>query len=128
MGKTSEEIILKSGKIFVTNLETFAFHGVHPLEQKTGHWFWVNLSVETDFSGAVAGDLTRSIDYTLLAEIARKQMNQPRKLLETVVHAIAQDVLKNFPQVETVFVEIKKQTPPVKGVESVGVSGTFSRT
>ncbi|RMG82047.1 MAG: dihydroneopterin aldolase [Bacteroidetes bacterium] len=127
MGKKTKQIVLQKGVVSVNNLEVFAYHGVHPLEQKTGHVFTVNISVEADFSEAVAGDLTQTIDYAQVAKIARKHMSVPQKLLETLVAKIAGEILSEFSMAKNVFVEIRKQHPPLPGVESVSVSGHFTR-
>lgn len=104
------------GRVALEGLEFHAFHGVYPHERESGNFFEVDIAVETDFSqAAVHDDLNGTVDYEILFQIIRSEMDRPSKLLETVVENIANDVLKNYASALTVEVKLSKLNPPIGG-------------
>lgn len=105
-----------TGRIALEGLEFHAFHGVYPHERESGNFFEVDIAVEADFlKAAHRDDLTDTIDYEILFQIVKAEMNRPSKLLETVAEKIADDVLREFPKVEIVEFKISKLNPPIGG-------------
>ena len=105
-----------TGKVALEGLEFHAFHGVYPHERTSGNWFEVDICVETDFTdGAAKDELAGTVNYEVLFDIIKKEMEQPSKLLETVAEKIVQDVLKELPAVIQVELKISKINPPIGG-------------
>lgn len=104
------------GRIALEGLEFHAFHGVYPHERESGNFFEVDIAVETNFlEAAIQDDLTATLDYEILFQIVKEEMNTPSKLLETVAEKIVDDVFKRFPAVLLVEFKISKLNPPIGG-------------
>lgn len=104
------------GKVALEGLEFHAFHGVYPHERESGNFFEVDISVETDFTEAAKQDtLDGTVNYEILFRLVKEEMDQPSKLLETVVEKIVKSVLDNCPSVTQVELKISKLNPPIGG-------------
>lgn len=106
-----------TGTVALEGLEFHAYHGVYPHERSSGNKFQVDVAVETAFQQkAFADDLSGTLNYETLYTVVKTEMERPSKLLETVGHAIAQNVLQTFPSALQVQVKIAKFNPPIGGV------------
>lgn len=76
--------------IGVTNAEFYAYHGVYEEENKMGHHFVVNFSLDFDSKEFTYENLESSIDYEAMYLLVKTEMEKPRKLLESV----AEDILR----------------------------------
>lgn len=104
------------GKVELEGLEFHAFHGLYPHERVSGNWFEVDIAVETDFSQAAATDeLAGTVNYEVLFQIVKAEMDTPSKLLETVAEKIVNDVLDQLPAAMNVSLKISKLNPPIGG-------------
>lgn len=96
--------------------EFFGRHGFYPEEQLLGSKFLVDISVDFEPHGELLHDkLADTVNYEHLYEITFIQMQQPRKLIESLCQAIIDDIARHYPYVDTVSVTIKKLNPPMKG-------------
>jgi 7,8-dihydroneopterin aldolase/epimerase/oxygenase len=106
-----------TGKISLEGLEFHAYHGVYPHERSSGNKFEVDVIVETEIEdSAFQDDLRGTINYEDLYAIVKEEMEKPSKLLETVAHSIAANVLKKFSSAKNAEVKISKFNPPIGGV------------
>lgn len=104
------------GKIKLSAMEFYAFHGVYAEERKNGNRFDVNLTVEYDFEGAVKNDdLMQTLDYCTLYELTKAVMENPMNLLESLALQIASNIKHEFPSINEVIVEVSKYDPPIGG-------------
>jgi len=104
------------GNISLEGLEFHAFHGVYPHERESGNWFEVDISVETELrEGEIGDDLDRTVNYEVLYQYVKDEMEKPSKLLETVAERIVARVLQDLPQVSRVELKIAKTNPPIGG-------------
>ena len=98
-------------------LEFHAYHGVYAHERSSGNKFEVDITVETKMNHKVLeDDLSGTINYELLYAVVKFEMEKPSKLLETVGHAIAGQVLHSFQDALSVEIKISKFNPPIGGV------------
>ncbi len=105
-----------NGKISLEGLEFHAFHGVYPHERESGNWFEVDISIDTDIQeDTICDELERTVNYEVLYEYVKDEMEKPSKLLETVAEKIVQRVLRDMPEVSQVEVKIAKINPPIGG-------------
>jgi dihydroneopterin aldolase len=105
-----------TGKVALEGLEFHAYHGVYPHERNSGNWFEVDISVETDFTeGASKDELSGTVNYEILFQIIKEEMEKPSKLLETVAEKIISDVLRELPAALQVDLKISKINPPIGG-------------
>jgi dihydroneopterin aldolase len=110
--------------------EFFARHGFYPEEQLLGCRFLIDISVGFMPIGELAGDnLANTVNYEQLYQIAALQMQKPRKLIETLGHAIVEEIKKEYPFIETATIVIKKLNPPLGGkVGHSGVTISYTRS
>lgn len=105
-----------NGKISLEGLEFHAFHGVYPHERESGNWFEVDISIETNIlEGAIRDDLDKTVNYEVLYQYVKDEMEKPSKLLETVAEKIVDRVLQGLPEVSLVELKIAKTNPPIGG-------------
>jgi dihydroneopterin aldolase len=110
--------------------EFFARHGFYPEEQLLGSKFLVDISVGFMPTGELNEDnLANTVNYEQLYAIVARQMQQARKLIETLAQGIIDEVKKQYPYIIIITVSIKKLNPPLKGkVAHSSVCITYNRS
>lgn len=110
--------------------EFFAKHGFYPEEQLLGCKFLVDISVGFMPVGELSEDnLDNTVNYERLYQIACSQMQQPRKLIETLAQAILDGIKKEYSFVEAIVVTIKKLNPPMRGkIDHSGVTLSYTKS
>lgn len=106
--------------IELENLRFYAHHGMYEHERNDGNEFEVNLYVSytaPDQEELQADELVNTISYVSLFNIVKKEMNLPRKLLETVACNIAKRIRAIYPHVGKIRCQIVKLTPPIAGFQ-----------
>jgi dihydroneopterin aldolase len=105
-------------RIRLRNAVFYAHHGVAAAERDLGGQFEVDADLTGDFSAAIRTDnLARAVDYeSVYALIRNTVVSRKYRLLEALGGAIADSILKEFSQVESVTIRVRKSQPPVKGV------------
>lgn len=94
----------------------FAYHGFYTEEQKLGTNFILDIEVDFDPVGSLKSDkISNTVDYEQLYEIADRQMKHTRKLIETVAHAIADEIKEQYTFAKSIRVLIKKLSPAMRG-------------
>ncbi len=103
-------------KIILENMEFFAYHGVLQHEQELGNTFVISLEMEVDTLKAGASDLLDdTINYQLVYNAVRKQMEIPSKLLEHIGHRITDKLINKFPRINEMTLRLSKLNPPLGG-------------
>lgn len=106
--------MITRSSITIDNVRLYAFHGVMEQERTVGGWFTVALRVDYDFGRAAQTDcVDDTINYAELLKVVKREMGIPSKLLEHVAGRIAQVVVDEFPQVNSVWVRVVKLNPPM---------------
>jgi dihydroneopterin aldolase len=106
--------MITRSSITIDNVRLYAFHGVMEQERTVGGWFTVSLRVDCDFGRAAQTDcVDDTINYAELLKVVKREMGIPSKLLEHVAGRIAQVVVGEFPQVNSVWVRVVKLNPPM---------------
>ena len=104
-------------KISVNNAWFYSFHGCLHEESVIGAEYLVNASIEVDTSVAEKNDkLENTVDYVSIYSVLKKEMDEPSKLLETVLEKIIVGIKKLDENITSVDVSIKKLSPPISGV------------
>jgi 7,8-dihydroneopterin aldolase/epimerase/oxygenase len=93
-----------------------AYHGVFAEEQQTGNEFCLSVQARYQVPGRI-GSIQDTISYTDLLSIARKLMEKPEALLETVVINIADEIKSTFPQVTHIHISLYKTQAPVSNFQ-----------
>ena len=106
---------MTSDTLTLSRLHFFACHGTLPEEMTRGQDFEVTVHLELSLAEAGrADDLSRTVDYRAVREVVRGVMEgPPRKLVEALAEGIATEILRAFPLVQAVGVEVVKPRPPV---------------
>jgi len=109
--------------INVEGIKIYAFHGCLNEEGKIGGSYIVDVSMKVDFTEAAEkDDLTKTIDYVDVYQIAKEEMAIRSKLIEQVGKRILDRLKLKFPQLLNCRVKITKINPPMNGnVEKVSV-------
>ena len=111
------------GKVYVENIQVYAYNGCLPEETLIGSDYRVDVWVEGDLSvSAVSDQLADTIDYVTLCDCVREEMATPSKLLEHVAQRILDRIFKASAQVSLANIKVAKINPPIGGhVASVAV-------
>jgi len=103
-------------KIILENMEFHAFHGCLEHEQQLGNTFVVNVSMELDTSHSGKTDeLEHTLNYQLVYDVVKGQMEMPSKLIEHVGQRILDSLFNYFPQIRNLEVKLSKLNPPLGG-------------
>lgn len=103
--------------ISLRDVHIYARHGVFSQEQTVGNEFILNLTVKYRYPlPEVADELSDTISYADLYEIALQEMQKPSKLLEHVAWRIATDIRRRYPFVISSSISIEKTAPPIPGI------------
>lgn len=102
-------------RIVLTGLAFHGFHGAFPEEAKLGARFEVD--VELHFDLPSEDDLSRTVDYSRVYELVRREVTGKRyQLIEALANALAARVLSEQPLVARVTVRVHKPHAPLPGV------------
>lgn len=105
---------VKQSYITLHNMRFFGRHGVMEQEQVTGGDFVVTVRVGYDVTRAMVSDnVDDTLNYAMLYELIRREMEQPSRLLEHVAGRIAERIFGELPDVTTVDIELTKVNPPM---------------
>ncbi len=102
-------------KIALTSLRFFAHHGFYREEQVLGNEFFLTITCFLSRNMSDDDNLSKAINYEVLYRIAKDQMEKPRKLLETVVANIVENIKAQFPELDEIDACLKKMNPPFGG-------------
>ncbi len=106
--------------IFLREVRFHAFHGVLPQERKVGADFTVTLKVAVDITKATESDeVEDTLNYAMLYDVVKQEMEIPSKLLEHVAGRIGRMVMERFPMVTSIDMRLTKLNPPM-GADSKG--------
>lgn len=104
--------------IRIHNAVFYAYHGVLSDEQSLGGKFEVDVDLLCDLSkGAKSDSLKQTVDYERVYDCIKDLvLGKKYFLVEALANTIAAGILKNFKQIQTVVVRVRKPGAPVKGV------------
>ena len=111
-------------KISIKGMEFHAFHGCFKEEQMIGNTFIVDVCLETNTTRAeMSDDLRNTVNYAVVYELVKKEMEITSKLIEHVAKRILDSITFAFPQITSTELKVSKMNPPVGGkVDSVSVT------
>lgn len=100
-----------------------AYHGCLDFEKKDGNTFLVTVRMELDTHLAgMSDELDDTLNYQEVYDAVKHEMEIPSNLLEHVGQRILDALIKNFPDIKSVKVQLSKLNPPLgSDVESVTI-------
>jgi len=107
-----------TGRITLSNMVFYGYHGDLPEESKLGQRWIVDLILTLDIAAAAASDdLSKTVDYTRVYAICRETVEKDRfKLIEALANHVIDRVLDASPIVDAVTITIKKPSVPIAGI------------
>lgn len=119
-----------SDRIFLRGIELHAHHGLYDEEARLGQRFVIDVDWWLDTRPAALHDnYGETVGYEkVFATVHSVSANTRFHLLEAFAEAIAATILKEYPRVEKVRVEVHKPHAPIAGVvRDAGVDITRQR-
>ena len=103
-------------KYHLKNIKLFGYHGLYDNEKKNGQNFILNVSYEIReellHSTLNEEQIFEYVDYSLVYKQIKSIFFEKRHhLLETLATDIATSIKDNFEEIDTIKVEISKNTP-----------------
>jgi len=102
-------------RILLSRIAVYAYHGLHPEEEKLGQRFYVSLDCRLDLRPAsLADDWKKTVSYDRLAKIVVDTATESRfSLIEALAEVIAAKILTTYVQIHTVTVRVEKPAAPI---------------
>ena len=113
--------------IKIENLKVFAHHGVFEEEKENGQNFYVNARLVSNLKKAgMSDELTDSTHYgEVCLQIQKSLTSKSFDLIECAAEKTIEDILKGFPLIKEVTLELRKPHAPIPmEFESVSVEIT----
>lgn len=102
--------------IALEGMQFRAFHGVHDAERIVGNDFEIDVHIKTGISKAAASDnVENALNYETVYLLCKLEMAKPRKLLESVLYAIADGLKHQFSDMQGLRIRVRKLQPPLGG-------------
>lgn len=100
-----------------------AFHGIHEEEKILGNEYVVDASVEFHETPEVISHINDTVNYVTIYNIIKNRMSIPTPLLETIVMEAGNEIHREFPDLKSIYISIKKVHPPIEGMQgAAGIS------
>lgn len=94
-----------------------AFHGIHEEERILGNEYVVDASVDFHEKDEVISHINDTVNYAIIYDIIKKRMSIPTPLLETIVMEIGNEIHKEFPDLKSISISVKKMHPPIESMQ-----------
>ena len=110
-------------RVFVSNLCVYGFHGVAKAEQSLGQKFYIDIDCNVVRPEPAADRMEDTVCYGALCDlVARLSAKTTFNLIESFARQVADEILVGFPLVQSVRVQIRKPSAPVRhAIDHVGV-------
>jgi dihydroneopterin aldolase len=115
---------------FIEGLEVYGHHGVPPEERVVGQRLLYDVRLTMEACGGAQSDrVEETVDYTEVIDVIIEVATvESYSLLERLAQVTAQTILKRFPILDEVWVQVSKPHPPVACVlASVGAAVELQR-
>lgn len=116
-------------RIILSRIALFAYHGLHPEEERLGQRFFVSLDVGIDLREAGQRDDWQSTAcYAKLTQLVQEiGVGQRFRTIEGLAEAIAAATLTSVSRIERVTVRIEKPAAPIPAIID-GIAVEITRT
>lgn len=116
-----------SSEIFIRDMLVHAPIGVIEQERVVGNDIIISLSASYPVAKAMlSDDVSNTLNYADVAFAVRNIAQKPTKLLERLVHNIADELFRRWPAIEALDITATKVTPPISlEIKGAGVHLRF---
>ena len=90
----------------------YAYHGLYPEETIIGNHFVLDIAVRIPGTVPV-DDLSETVNYQGIYEVAKAVMAVARPLLEEVVYELSDALKQRYPAIQHSVVTLRKMNPPM---------------
>jgi dihydroneopterin aldolase len=114
-------------KIHLKDIKLYGYHGVHPLENKVGLEFIIDLSIMIK-RDQQKFQLTDTIDYESIFLLLKEEFTKTESLLENLGNRIIQRIHADFPSTQSIDLTIMKIGAPISNLQGkvgISISKTF---
>ncbi len=98
-------------KISLKKIKSKGFHGIHEDEKTIGNNFITDIDLY--FPYKKISHIEETIDYAVVADIVKEELDIPTELLETLADRIVTRLMTNYQELAKVQLSIKKKNPQV---------------
>lgn len=103
--------------IAIEKMSFYAYHGYYPQEQIIGGRFSIDVYITLDtHQPAYTDNLAHTVNYEQVLTICQQEMQQPRRLVETVTQQVLDKIADLSPQISHIKVRITKHYPPLNSL------------
>lgn len=114
-------------ELFIEDIRLHAYHGCLEEEGRIGGKYRIDIKAVADFNEcADTDDLNKTVDYVVVYNLVKQEMEIRSKLIETVAKRIAEKLQQQYSWVGEWEVSLTKFNPPVGG--NLGQSRIVWRT
>lgn len=104
------------GTLELLGMKFHAYHGCLESERINGNTFIVDFKAQLDMEKASeTDDLNDTLDYSIIYNIVKQEMDIPSNLLEHVAGRILHQIEKACPEIPEFSITVTKENPPVDG-------------
>ena len=117
-------------KIIIKGLKLFAYHGVNPEEKVDGQNFILDITAQLDATKAkVSDNVDDTVSYAkIIKTVIAVFTAQSYDLIEAAANKVGMEIMKTYPQLQSVTVLLKKPEAPIKAeFDYVAVEETIAR-
>ncbi len=101
--------------ISLSGMHFRSYHGYYPEERKMGNDFILDVALTVKSFDSTDDNIDDTINYENVYAICREVMNEPQKLLETVVLNICTKIKESWPYLVSGRVSLQKIGPQLGG-------------
>lgn len=105
-----------NGKIILSGMEFYAYHGCFAEEKIIGTRFKVDVTLHLDIlDAAIADDLTKTVNYQKVHATIKKAIAKPVNILEHLCYKIIMGLKEEYPALTKVETTVYKLNPSIGG-------------
>ena len=109
-------------RLFIEGLTLYARHGVAPEERERGGIYSFDIELRGDFASA-QDQLSETVDYmAVIRRVASFNQTHQFRLIESLAHALSDQLLHDFPPVRRAKVRVHKHPRAPWGLQLGGVA------
>ena len=102
--------------IELRGLQFYSFHGLYDEEKIAGGDCVVDVWAKFPAEDHSLRSIDETVNYAELFAIIKKEMDQPRELLETIAQFIAEKIYAKYSVIKEIEIRIEKKKAPIVGL------------